>query len=358
MKQGGECAIRTNKMKAMFALLAAGAVFHLTPVASQAQGYPNKPIRVYTTGGAAEGAMRPLARKLEGALGSLGYNTGGAADSAMRPLARVLEGMLGQSIIIEPKPGAGGAVAADQIAKVTPDGYSLYFTDSGPLSIAPHLGKLGYNPLTSFTYVGAVCMQPSILLIHLSVPAQTVNDLVALAKREPAKWSYATSGVAGPHHMSGEYFKSFNRISLLHIPYNGGVPAMTDLMGGQVPMMFSSLTSAVGPVKTGRIRALAVTSLKRSAAFPDVPTLDELGMKGFESSAWFGLIGPANLPAEVVQRLAQALKKASEDPGLLENYRQQGCDADFHSPAATLEKVKADFAKWGKVIRDANIKVN
>ena len=362
MKQGDECAIQPNKMKAtrakvMRALLAAGAVFTVTPLASQTQSYPNKPIRVYTSGGAAEGVMRPLARKLEGALGSIGYNTGGAADSAMRPLARVLEGILGQSIVIDPKPGAAGAVAADQIAKAAPDGYSLYFADSGPLLIAPHLGKPGYHPLTSFTYIGAVCTQPSILLIHPSVPARTVNDLVALAKREPAKWSYATPGVAGPHHMSGEYFNSFNRISLQHIPYNGGVPALTDLLGGQVPIMFSALAPALGPVKAGRIRALAVTSLKRSAALPDVPTLDELGMKGFDSTAWFALIGPANLPAEVVQRLAQALTKANEDRGLQENYRQQGCDADFHSPAATLAKVKADYAKWGKVISDANIKV-
>ena len=321
--------------KRLLALLAAGVMSSLMPVVAQAQSYPNKPIRV-----------------------SLGYTTGGAADGAMRPLARVLEGILGQPIIIEPKPGAAGAVAADQIAKATPDGYSLYFADSGPLSIAPHLGKLGYNPLTSFTYIGAVCTLPSILVVHPSVPAQTVSELIALAKREPAKWSYGSSGIAGPGHMSGEYFKSFNGISLLHIPYKGGGPAMTDLMGGQVPMMFSSLAPAVGPVKTGRIRALAVTSIKRSAAFPEVPTLDELGMKGFESSAWFGLIGPANLPIEVVKRLAQALVKASEDKGLLENYKQQGCDADFNSPAATLEKVKADFAKWGTVIKDANIKVD
>ena len=321
--------------KRLLALLAAGVMSSLMPVVAQAQSYPNKPIRV-----------------------SLGYTTGGAADGAMRPLARVLEGILGQPIIIEPKPGAAGAVAADQIAKATPDGYSLYFADSGPLSIAPHLGKLGYNPLTSFTYIGAVCTLPSILVVHPSVPAQTVSELIALAKREPAKWSYGSSGIAGPHHMSGEYFKSFNGISLLHIPYKGGGPAMTDLMGGQVPMMFSSLAPAVCPVKTGRIRALAVTSIKRSAAFPEVPTLDELGMKGFESSAWFGLIGPANLPIEVVKRLAQALVKASEDKGLLENYKQQGCNADFNSPAATLEKVKADFAKWGTVIKDANIKVD
>lgn len=316
------------------ALLLAGAMSALASAPGQAQSYPNKPIRVF-----------------------LGYTAGGASDGAMRPLAKVLEGVLGQPIIIEPKPGAAGAVAADQIAKATADGYTLYFADSGPLTVAPHLGKLNYNPVSSFTHLGAVCTVPSILVTHPSVPAQTVAELVALTKREPAKWSYGTSGIAGPHHMSGEYFKSFTGASLLHIPYKGGAPAMTDLMGGQVPIMFSSLAPAVGPVKNGRIRALAVTSAKRSAAFPDVPTLDELGLKGYESSAWFDLIGPANLPAEVVQRLSQALQKAGEDKALLENFKQQGCDPDFNPPAATLEKLKADFAKWGRVIKDANIKV-
>lgn len=312
------------------AVLAAALV--ASPPAA-AQGYPNKPVRVL-----------------------LGYTPGGAADGAMRPLAKVLEPLLGQPIVIEPRPGAAGAVAADVISKSAPDGYTLYLADSGPLTVAPHLTKVAYNGITSFTHLGSVCILPSLLVAHPSVPATTVAELIALSKREPGKWSYGTSGIAGPHHMSGEYFKSFTGADLLHVPYKGGAPAMTDLIGGQVPLLFSSLGPAVGPVKTGRIRALAVTSAKRSAAFPDVPTLDELGLKGFESSAWFGLIGPAGLPAEVVSRLSQALLKAGEDRGLQENYKAAGCDPDFANPARTLEKVKADMAKWAKVIKDANIK--
>ena len=323
----------------MLKILLSGAAIAvaLAPAAQSAfaQPYPNKPVRVF-----------------------LGYTAGGASDGAMRPLAKVLEGLLGQAIIIEPKPGAAGAVAADQVSKAAADGYTLYFADSGPLTVGPHLTKVAYNPLTSFTHLGSVCVLPSLLVTHPSVPAQSVADLVALSKREPAKWSYGTSGIAGPHHISGEYFKSFTGASLLHIPYKGGAPAMTDLMGGQVPMMFSSLGPAVGPVKNGRIRALAVTSAKRSGAFPDVPTLDELGLKGFEASAWFGLVGPANLPAEVVQRLSQALLKAGDDKALADNFKQQGCDPDFNGPVATLEKVKSDYAKWGKVIKDANIKID
>lgn len=312
--------------------LAAGLI-GLAAAPAMGQAYPSKPIKVV-----------------------LGYTAGGAADGAMRPLAKVLEPLLGQPIIIEPRPGAAGAVAADFISKVPADGYQLYFADSGALTVGPHLTKVAYNGVTSFTPIGAVCVLPSILVVHPSVQAKDVAELVALTRREAGKWSYGTSGIAGPHHMSGEYFKNATGANLLHIPYKGGAPAMTDLMGGQVPMLFSSLGPAVGPVKTGRIRALAVTSATRSAAFPDVPTLAEAGLKGFESSAWFALIGPAGMPREVVDRLSQAILKAGEDKGLQENYKAAGCDPDFTTPAQTVERVKADYAKWGKLIREANIK--
>jgi tripartite-type tricarboxylate transporter receptor subunit TctC len=196
------------------------------------------------------------------------------------------------------------------------------------------------------------------LVVHPATPFHSVADVIAASKREPNKWSYGTSGVGGPHHLSGEYFKSVTGANLLHIPYKGGGPAMTDLMGGQVPMLFSSLGPAVGAVKSGKIRALAVTSLQRSGAFPDVPTMDELGIKGFESTAWYGLVGPAGLPPEVVARLSQALQKAGEDKILQEQLNATGCDARFLTPAQTVEKIKADLAKWGRVVREANIKVD
>src|SRR6185295_7160217 len=248
----------------VFVFLAAGA---------QAQGYPGKPIRVV-----------------------IGYAPGGAADAGIRPLARVLEPLLGQPIIIENKPGNAGGVAMEFIAKAPADGYTLYYFDSGPLTVAPHMAKVGYDILKSFTHLGHVCGSGSMLVVHPSTPFRSVADVIAASKREPDKWSYGTSGVGVPHHLSGEYFKSVTGAKLLHIPYKGGGPAMTDLMGGQVPMLFSSLGPAVGAVKSGKIRALAVTSLTRSAAFPDVPTMDELGLKGFDSTAWYGLLGPAGLP--------------------------------------------------------------
>ena len=311
------------------ALLAANLV---SPQA-HAQAYPNKPLRVV-----------------------LGYTPGGAADSAMRPLARVLEPLLGQPIIIEPRPGAAGGVAAEFISKAAPDGYTLYFADNGPFTTAPHLTKVGYHYLNSFAHVGHVCSTGSILVVHPGTPFKSVAEVIAAAKKEPDKWSYGTSGIAGPHHLSGEYFKSVTGVNLLHIPYKGGAPAMTDLMGGQVPMLFSSLAPVVGPLKSGKLRALAVTSLKRSGAFPDVPSMNEAGLKGFDSTGWFELMGPAGLPADVVARLSQALLKAGEDKNLQEQYRQMGCDAEFLNPAQTQDKLKADHAKWGKVIKDAGIK--
>ena len=298
-----------------------------------AQGYPNKPIRLL-----------------------VGYAPGGSAEAGARPLARVLEPLLGQPLIFEYRPGNAGGVAMEFMARAPNDGYTLYYFDSGPLTVAPHLAKVGYNNLTSFNHLGHVCGSGSLLVVHPSTPFRSVQDVLDLSKRDPNKWSYGTSGVGGPHHLSGEYFKSVTGAQLLHVPYKGGGPAMTDLMGGQIPMLFSSLGPAVGAVKSGKIRALAVTSLTRSAAFPDVPTMDELGLKGFDSTAWYGLLGPAGLPREAVERLTQALAKAGGDKDLVARINATGCDTEILSPAQTVEKIKADYLKWGRVVKEANIK--
>ena len=256
-------------MKNIFptAILAAAAVF---APQLHAQQYPTKPIHVL-----------------------VGYAPGGAADAGVRPLAKVLEPLLGQPIVIEYKPGNAGGVALDFIAKVPADGYMLYYTDSGPLTIAPHINKVSYNVVSSFTHLGHVCGSGSMLAVHPSTKFKSMDEVITASKRDPDKWSYGTSGVGGPHHLSGEYFKNVTGAQLLHVPYKGGGPAMTDLIGGQIPMLFTSLGPAVGAVKSGRIVPLAVTSMTRSAAFPAVPTMNELGVKGFDSTAWFGLVRPA-----------------------------------------------------------------
>ncbi len=300
-----------------------------------AQGYPNKPVRIM-----------------------VGYAPGGAAEAGLRPLARALEPLLGQPIVVDFKPGNAGGVAMEQMVKAPTDGYTLYYYDSGPLTVAPHLAKVGYHNLDSFTHLGHVCGSGSMLVVHPSTPFKTVEEVIAASKREPDKWSYGTSGVGGPHHLSGEMFKRVTGAKLLHIPYKGGGPAMTDLMGGQVPMLFSSLGPAVGAVKGGKIRAIAVTSLKRSAAFPDVPTMDEVGIKGFDSTAWYGLLGPAGLVPEAVARITQALARVREDKAALEPINATGCDAEILTPAQTVERIKADFAKWGRVVKEANIRAD
>ena len=297
-----------------------------------AQAYPNKPVRIV-----------------------IGYAPGGAAEAGIRPLARLLEPMMGQNILIENKPGNAGGVAMEFMVKAPADGYTLYYFDSGPLTVAPHLAKVGYT-LASFTQLGHICGSGSMLVVHPATPFKSMGDVIAASKAEPNKWSYGTSGVGGPHHLSGEYFKSVTGANLLHIPYKGGGPAMTDLMGGQVPMLFSSLGPAVGAVKGGKIRALAVTSLTRAAAFPDVPTMDELGLKGFESTAWYGLLGPAGLPQEVVTRWTQALARAAADKAGMATIDATGCDTNILTPAQTVERIKTDLAKWGRVVKEANIK--
>ena len=303
--------------------------------AALAQSYPNKPIRLM-----------------------IGYAPGGSAEAGARPLARALEPLLGQPLVFEYRPGAAGGVAMEAIAKAPADGYTVYYFDSGPLTVAPHISKVGYDNVASFTQLGHVCGSGSLLVVHPSTPFQSVNDVIALSKKDPNKWSYGTSGVGGPHHLSGEYFKSVTGANLLHIPYKGGGPAMTDLMGGQVPMLFSSLGPAVGAVKSGKIRALAVTSPQRSAAFPTVPTMDEVGLKGFDSTAWYGLLGPAGLPQEVVARWTQALARVGADKAVMDQINATGCDAEILSPARTADRIKADYAKWGRVVKDANIRAD
>jgi tripartite-type tricarboxylate transporter receptor subunit TctC len=301
--------------------------------AALAQGYPSKPVRL-----------------------QIGYAPGGSAEAGARPLARALEPLLGQPLVFEYRPGNAGGVAMEFMARAPADGYTLYYFDSGPLTVAPHLNKVGYDNLASFTHFGHVCGSGSLLVVHPSTPFKSMQEVIDRSKKEPNKWSYGTSGVGGPHHLSGEYFKSVTGANLLHVPYKGGGPAMTDLMGGQIPMLFSSLGPAVGAVKSGKIRALAVTSLARSAAFPEVPTMDELGLKGFDSTAWYGLLAPAGVPQEVVSRITQALARVGQDKELVARINATGCDTEILPPAQTVEKIKADYAKWGRVVREASIK--
>ena len=308
-------------------------LFLLSTTLAFAQGYPNKPIRLM-----------------------IGYTAGGSAEAGARPLARALEPILGQPLVFEYRPGNAGNVAMEALSRAPADGYTLYYFDSGPLTVGPHVNKVSYDYLKSFTQLGHVCGSGSLLVVHPSTPFRSMQDVIELSKKDKDKWSYGTSGIGGPHHLSGEYFKSVTGANLLHVPYKGGGPAMTDLMGGQVPILFSSLGPAVGAVKSGKIRALAVTSPQRAKAFPDVPTMDELGLKGFDSTAWYGVAGPAGLPQEVVTRWTQALAKVAADKAVMGQIDATGCDTNIMTPEQTVERIKADYVKWGTVVKQAQIK--
>jgi len=299
---------------------------------AQSGGWPQRPIRVI-----------------------VGYPAGGASDGTARPLGPRLNDTLGQPVIFEYKPGAGATIAADYAAKADPDGYTLHFADSGPLAILPNGKKLSYDPIASFTPIGMGCTGGTLLVVHPSVQARNLKELIALAKAQPGVINYGTSGIGGAGHLAAELLQQMASIQLTHVPYKGGNQAMADLVGGQVPVLFSSMATAVPHVQSGRVRALAVTSATRASALPDVPTVAEQGMPGFEASIWFAMFGPAGLPPEVVQKTNAAMNDALANPEVQEAIRSQGYEPQPGTPDDLARQVRADLAKWGKVIRDAGI---
>jgi tripartite-type tricarboxylate transporter receptor subunit TctC len=286
----------------------------------------------------------------------IGYSTGGATDATARLVGRQLEQRLGQPIVFEYKPGAGASLGADYVAKSAADGYTIGLTDSGPMTIMPNLRKVGYDPVKDLVPLSYVCATGLALLVHPGVKANNVRELIALAKAEPDKLNYASSGVGSVHHLAGELFKAQAGVKLTHVPYKGAAPALTDLIGGQVPVMFATIGPALQMIQSGKARVLGVTGAKRSGPLPDVPTVAEQGLPGYEASLWFMMVGPANLPAPIAQRFEKDLASALADPGLVRDLEKLGNeDVGPRTPQQVTEMLKSDLAKWGKVIRDANI---
>jgi tripartite-type tricarboxylate transporter receptor subunit TctC len=266
-----------------------------------------------------------------------------------------LHEMLGQPILFDYRPGAGATIAADYTSKAAPDGYTIHFADSGPLTILPNGKKLGYDPFESFTPIGMGCTGGTLLVAHPSVKAKNVQELIAQAKANPGALSYGTSGIGGAGHLAAELLQSMAGVQMTHVPYKGGSQAVSDLVGGQVPLLFSSMATAIPHVQSGKIRAIAVTSATRAWALPDVPTVAEQGLPSFEASVWFAMVGPAGLPKEIVARVNEALNAALADPKVQDAIRRQGYDPEPGSPADLEKRIRADYDKWGKVIRDAQI---
>jgi tripartite-type tricarboxylate transporter receptor subunit TctC len=308
------------------------AVFFILFGTSSFAEYPDKPIRMI-----------------------VGYTPGGAADNLIRPIADRLTRILGQSIVMEYHPGAGGAIAADILAKSAPDGYTLHITDSGPMTIVPKMKKTPYNPLTDFTPLAMVGVGGVVLVTPANSPATDVKKLITLMKEKPSSWSYGTSGIGGVGHLAAEQFQLATGTKLTHIPYKGGAPAIVELIGGHVPLLFSSLGAASAHIQAGRIKALAVTSLKRSSMFPDVPSLAESGYPNFDASIWFGIVGPAKLSPAVMDKLLPALQTALKEPSVQTAIQKEGYDLINMTSAQMQKQIVQDLDSWERVIKSANI---
>lgn len=286
----------------------------------------------------------------------LGYATGGSTDATARILSRPLEQRLKQPVVVDYKPGAGASIGADLVAKSTPDGYTIGLTDTGPMCIMPNLRKVPYNPITDFTPLSYVCSTGLAVLVHPSVDARNIKELIALIKARPGRFSYASSGVGSVHHLAGELFKANTKSFMVHIPYRGAGPALLDLTGGQVPIMFATIGPSLPLIASGKVRALAVTTTKRSSVLPDVPTLIESGLADYEAVLRFMMVAPSKTPEPVASRLQSELRHIVADPAVIKELERLGNDEiENRSPADIQALIKSDLAKWGKVIRDAKI---
>ena len=284
------------------------------------------------------------------------YAAGGNADSRSRQVAKVMGTLLGQPIIIDNKAGAGGNIGTEAIARAKPDGYTIGMGNFAPLAVNHALfKKLNFNPFTDLVPILLIEKGPLILMVRQDSPYKSVKDLVAAAKAAPGKLSYASGGIGGTHHLSGALFEHAAGIDMIHAPYKSGSAGATDLMGGQVHMMFEQMYSAMPAIKGGKLRALAITSKTRSPLAPDIPTMAEQGYPEVEVLNWQGLIGPKGMPAELIKQLNAVGNKALQDPDLKEKILSQGNEVGGGTPEQFAALIKAEAPRWAKVVRDAKI---
>jgi tripartite-type tricarboxylate transporter receptor subunit TctC len=284
------------------------------------------------------------------------YPAGGGTDNLARAIAEGMRAGLGQPVVIDNRPGAATNIGAELVARSKPDGNTIMSADNALMFFNEHLfKKLPFSPEKDFTYIGAIGRFPLMLVVHPSFPAQNFREFLAYVKANPGKVSYASVGNGSPHHLAMELFKNRTGTFITHIPYRGAAPAMQDVMGGQVPVMFLDLASGLATIKSGKVRALAVGSPTRTAAMPDVPTLSELGVKNAEVFALQGVLGPAGLPPPVVARLNQELNKALADQAVLRKFTDFGFEPLRLAPAEFKSLARAEAARWAPVIRAANV---
>jgi len=310
-------------------LIAAGALSF--GLAAHADTYPSKPITIIVP-----------------------FGPGSATDTIARVVAQHLGAVLKQSVVVEARPGANGALSALYVARSAPDGYTLFMSTNSPHSAAPFLMKnIGYDPVKDFTAITRMGSYTLMLCVHPSIPAKSVKELIEYAKANPGKLSFASGNTSGV--VAGETLKHWAELDILHVPYKSAPPALNDVLAGRVSMMFTDLTTGLPHVKAGTLRALAVTRLKRSTLFPELPTMDEAGVEGFDMDSWAGLFAPSGTPPDVITLLNRKLRKIIDSPEVRSNLGNVGFEAFSSSPEELDAFVKVQLDKWGKMIKDAGI---
>ena len=302
----------------------------LVSASTFAQNYPNRPLRIVMP--------FPAGTSVNDVLG--------------RALAQRLSEPLGQQVIFDNRSGAAGTIGTELVAKSPPDGYTLLLAVTGPMTIAPFVyPKLGYDTQRDFTPVALVALAPYIIVVHPSVPAKNLKELIALAKARPGQLRFASAGTGSTPHLCTELFMSMAGINMLHIPYKGGTPAMIDTIAGHTQVSCTSVTNAAPFINQGKVRGIGVTPLKRSPLLPDLPTLDEQGLKGFDVSQWMGIVAPAKTPQVIVQRLHQDIARVVNSPEYSKFIFQQGAEPALKGPEDFGALIRADLERWGKVVK-------
>ena len=310
----------------------AGVAWCAVPV--QAQQYPVKPIRIV-----------------------VGYSPGGGTDVLARVLGRKLTESWGQSVVVDNRVGAGGIVGSEVVAKSPPDGYTLMNIPSTH-AINPGLfRKLPYDSIRDFTTIGLIATSANVLVVHPSLPVKSTRELIALAKKRPGKLTFASAGIGSSTHLAGEYFRSMAKFQALHVPYKGSGQAEIDLAMGQVQYMVDSTPAALPNIKAGRTRALATTGKERFSLLPELPTIAESGLPGYESISWWGIVGPAGVPAAIVERVNREITRIMNLPDVKEQVRGLGADSWTSTPQRFLDYIREETELYGRIIREAGIKV-
>jgi len=301
--------------------------------AAQAQSYPNKAIKLI-----------------------IPYAVGGSTDQTGRLLARSLSLRLGQPVVVENRAGAGGTIGHDLVAKAPADGYTLLFSAAGPLTVTPHIyAKLSYEPIKGFEPITLVATQPLLLVVNPALKVNSVADLIREAQGRPGKLSYGSFGKGSAAHLAGEYFKTLTKVDMVHVPYKGSGPALIDLVGGQIDLMFDVFSTAAPLAKAGKLRPIAITSVDRSSQFPDVPTMQQAGVTGFEAGTWFGVLAPTGTPNPVIEQLSKALNAVLEEKDLRETLTSRGAVVRGGTPAQFNSFFLAEYEKWGKIVKAAGV---